>query len=76
MDEIIKEKYIIKSPEPVSLEKSEVIIDQMKKCVCRIYYNNNMGTGFFIKIPYKSKLLPILMTNNHIIDLKKLTITK
>ena len=76
MDEIIKEKYIIKSPEPVSLEKSEVIIDQMKKCVCRIYYNNNMGTGFFIKIPYKSKLFPVLMTNNHIIDLKNINNNK
>ena len=76
MDEIIKEKYITKSLEPVSLEKSEIIIEQMKKCVCRIYYNNCMGTGFFIKIPYKSKLLPVLMTNNHIIDLKNINNNK
>ena len=35
--------------------------------MCRIYNNDN-GTGFFIKIPYKSKLLPVSITNNHIIN--------
>ena len=72
MEEILKEKYIITSPEPVSLEKSEKINEQMKKYICRIYYNNCTGTGFFIKIQHKSKLLPVLMTNNHIIDLKNI----
>ena len=70
MDEEIKEKYVNSSPEPVNVEKSEKIIEQMKKCICRIHYNGNDGTGFFIKIPYKSNLLPVLITNNHIIDLK------
>ena len=32
--------------------------------ICRI---NNKGNGFFVKIQYKSKLLPVLITTNHII---------
>ena len=62
-----KEKYIIGSPSPVSLKGTENILDQMKNCVCRIY-NNQRGTGVFTKIPYKDKMLPVLITNNHIID--------
>ena len=38
----------------------------MNNYVCRIY-NNGHGTGFFTK-PFKSKLLPVLITNNHIIN--------
>ena len=61
-----KEKYIVTSPEPVSFEGTENILNQMNNCVCRIY-NNCEGTGFFTKIPYRSKLLSVLITNNHII---------
>ena len=61
-----KEKYIIKSLEPISLKQTEEILDQMNNSICRI---NDKGTGFFVKIPYKSKLLPVLITNNHIITI-------
>ena len=63
-----KEKYINStSPEPISFKGTENILNQMNNCVCRIYNNGN-GTGFFTKIPFKSKLLPVLITNNHIIN--------
>ena len=63
-----KEKYINStSPEPVSFKGTENILNQMNNCVCRIYNNGN-GTGFFTKIPFKSKLLPVLITNNHILN--------
>ena len=67
MENSIKEKYISTSPEPVSLKGTENILDQMNNFVCRIF-NNGKGTGFFTKIPFKSKLLPVLITNNHIIN--------
>ena len=67
MERCIKEKYIVSSPEPVSLIGTEKILNQMNNCVCRIY-NNSEGTGFFTKIPYNSKLLPVLITNNHVLD--------
>ena len=67
MSESIKEKYINTSPEPVSYKGTEIILEQMNNSVCRIY-NNGEGTGFFTKIPYDTKLLPVLITNNHIIN--------
>ena len=67
MEDIKKEKYIESSPEPVTLKGTEKILDQMNNSVCRIYNNRN-GTGFFTKIPYKSQLLPVLITNNHVIN--------
>ena len=65
------EGYIKDSPEPVSIEGTEKILFQMKKCVCKITKENRVnGTGFFCKIPFPghSDLLPILATNYHILD--------
>ena len=67
MEDSEKEKYIDISPDPVSFKGTNKILQQMNNCVCRIYNNGN-GTGFFTKIPFKSKLLPVLITNNHIIN--------
>ena len=63
----IKEKYNETIPESVSLKGTEKIIYQMKNSICRIE-NNSKGTGFFVQIPYKSRLLPVLITSNHIIN--------
>ena len=43
-------------PEHISLKQTEKIIEQMKRNnnICRI---NNKGNGFFVKIPYKSKII-------------------
>ena len=54
------------SPEPVTIEGTEKILYQMNKCVCKIYKEGE-GTGFFTKVPFNSKLLPVLITNNHIL---------
>ena len=50
-EDIKNEKYINTSPIPVSLENTEKIINQMKKCVCQIH-KEGQGTGFLCKIPY------------------------
>ena len=67
MEDIIREKYISLSPDSVSFNGTKQIIDQMNNSVCRIFNNGN-GTGFFTKIPYGSKFLPVLITNNHVIN--------
>ena len=64
--EDIKEKYINKSVEPVTIKGTKNILNQMNKCVCKIY-NGYEGTGFFTKIPFNSELLPVLITNNHVL---------
>jgi surface protein len=63
----ICEKKINSSPEPLSIGATEKILNQMKKCVCKIY-NVIQGTGFFIKIPYRNTILPVIITNYHIIS--------
>ena len=67
MEDIKKEQYINTSPEPVSFKGTKKILFQMDNCVCRIYNKSN-GTGFFTKIPFNSQNLPVLITNNHIIN--------
>ena len=69
--EATKEKKLNNYSEPVSLETTEKIIEQMKNCICKINTENGQkGTGFFCKIPFPDfeHLLPILITNNHVID--------
>ena len=68
MEDIFKEKKIKDGIEPVSIAKTEKIINQMKNCVCKIYSNGSTGTGFFTKIPYKNELIKVLITNNHVLD--------
>ena len=40
---------------------------EMSKCICKIY-GNAIGTGFFCKIKYKNNLIPVLITNYHVLD--------
>ena len=74
MEEDIYEKELRKYPNAITYECTEKIWDQMKNKVCNIKIKNWLRTGFFCKIPFptKDKLLPVLITNNHIIDEKVL----
>ena len=41
----------------------------MQNCICKIYLKNDgIGTGFFCKIPFNNNLLPVLITNNHVLN--------
>ena len=62
-----------KYPKYISLECTEKIMEQMKSKICKLkLFNGNEGTGFFCKIPFPNKIIPALITNNHIIDEKEL----
>ena len=53
------------SPETISLKQTEKIVEQMKNSsICRIN-NHGKSTGFFVKVSFKSKLLPVFITINH-----------
>ena len=53
----------------ISLECTEKIIEQMKLKVCKILLKNGNGTGFFCKIKFSNnKIIPVLITNNHVIN--------
>ena len=64
----IKEQYLKDSLTPVSIKTTEIILDQMKNCVCKIHKGKINGTGFFIRISYNNKLYDLLITNNHVLN--------
>ena len=64
MTQIEKESILKKSSLPVTIEKTEIILKQMKESICKIQNKNCDGTGFFCKILNKK----LLITNNHIIN--------
>ena len=58
-------------------EQIKKIIFLLTRYVCKIYMSNgNFGTGFFCRIPYQKKLLPVLITNNHVLDKDEININK
>ena len=71
MEDTKKEIIIEKYPRPISIKGTKEIINQMENCICKIYKNGGgKGTGFFCKIKYNNYNIPVMMTNNHVIDEK------
>ena len=68
MESMHKEKLLEKYPVPVTLECTKKIIDQMQYSICKINNKCGRGTGFFCYIPYEKTKIPVMITNNHIIN--------
>ena len=67
----MEEKFLANHPIPITIEETTKILEQMKSCICKIHLKNGegSGTGFFCNISYKNDYkLPVLMTNNHVIN--------
>ena len=54
----------------ISYECSKKIVEQMEKCICKLKIDEIEATGFFCKIPFpdKNNMLPVFITNNHVIN--------
>ena len=65
-----KESILAGYPNVISYECTKKIIEQMERNICKINIGMNQGTGFFCKIPFpnENNMLPVLITNNHIIN--------
>ena len=65
-----EEIFTGKSPDPITIEGTETILNQMKQSICKICKEDgSKGTGFFCNIPLPNKkLLPVLITNEHVIS--------
>ena len=57
-------------PNIIPFDSSQKIIEQMKKDICKIKIGEEQGTGFFCKIPFPNSynMLPVFITNNHVIN--------
>ena len=70
MTQIVNESALDLYPKPVTVEGTNTILEQMKKCICKIENGNDKGTGFFCYIPFENKKLEVMITNNHVINEK------
>ena len=71
MNDLKKEVMIEKYPKPVSIEDTKKIVNQLENNICKIYKKDgSKGTGFFCNISYNNIIIPVMMTNNHVIDEK------
>ena len=68
--EVKKESNIKGYPKAISYLCMQKIKEQMEKCICKITIGIEQGTGFFCKIPFRDEynMLPVLITNNHVIN--------
>ena len=64
-EEIIQEGIIPKAEDIQPLNQTE--LKHKEKCFCKII-GNKVGTGFFCKITYEDKFIPVLITNYHVLD--------
>jgi len=67
MEERYDEGLIKGAIDSITIEKTEIILNQMKKCICKVF-GNEIGTGFFCKILYQKKLIPVLITSYHVLN--------
>ena len=66
----IPQKKLKDHSNPILYKSMKYIIKQMETCICKIISNKRIGTGFFCVIPFPdmNNMLPVLITNNHILD--------
>ena len=69
MSDIHQQKLIEEQAIPAPIEGIKKILFQMENSICKIILEDGeKGTGFFCKIPFNSDLLPVLITNNHVLN--------
>ena len=64
---------------PVPSNVTKMILSQLEKCVCKVYESSgNKATGFLsnLSFPDQFHLLPVLITNNHVINNEDLELNK
>ena len=65
------ESLIAGYPDIIYYDYFNKIKEQMDKCICKIKIGETTtGTGFFCKIPFpnRNNMLPVFITNNHILN--------
>ena len=63
-----KEKNLNNNLESINIQGNTTELERIKKYICKIYKKNNVkGLGFFCKIPFQNKLLPLLIASNNIL---------
>ena len=69
------EKMSSEFHEPVTIDQTSKILEQMKDYICKIKIKNAKGTGFFCSIPNEKEEIKVLITSSFILDKKFLNET-
>ena len=67
-----EENKIIVSIEPVNIQGTKKILNQLINCICKIKIKEEYTTGFFCKIPFKNETIKVFITNYHFLIEKNL----
>ena len=68
MEEIKNQEIFNYYTIPITIEKNNIITEQMKNCICKIDNRNGQGTGFFCYIFYQNEKIPFLIASNTIVN--------
>jgi len=68
--EVLKEVCLDGYPKIITYECNKIIMKQMENSICRVNIGEEKGTGYFCRIPFPNtnNMLPVFITNNHIIS--------
>ena len=64
---------------PLTTTQNKMILSQLEKTVCKIHKSDGTkASGFLCRIPFpdKNRLLPVLITNNHILNKDDIQLNK
>ncbi len=67
-----EENKIIVSIDPVNIQGTKKILNQLINCICKIKIKEEYTTGFFCKIPFKNETIKVFITNYHFLIEKNL----
>ena len=67
-----KKKKIESSLDPVNIEGTKKILEQMMNCICKIKIKGVYETGFFCKFFFKNQEIKVFMTNYYVLNDKDL----
>ena len=67
-----EENKIIVSIDPVNIEGTKKILNQLMNCICKIKIKEENTTGFFCKIPFKNETIKVFITYYHVLIEKNL----
>ena len=67
-----EDRKINDSIEPVNIEGTKKILNQLMNCICKIKIKGEFRTGFFCQIPFRKETIKVLMTNYQTLNEKYL----
>ena len=77
MSEDKKEKLLAGYPSYITIDQTKTILNQLENCICKIFVDDgSKATGFFCNLKYDNKEMPILITNNHVLNEDNIKLNK